>query len=63
MAEEKWDRALQLTLPIASVGIGVLSLAITIMNLRAQFMAQKAHHEDGQYLVSVRYPHDGPSVP
>ncbi len=53
--EEEWNRALELTLPLVLAGVGVLSLAITIMDFRSR-VAQKVFYQDGQYLVSVRYP-------
>ncbi len=57
MAVEELDRAFLRVLPVASVGIGTLSLAITIMALRRSSpLAQRVSYEDSQYLVSVRYP-------
>lgn len=55
--EEKWNRAFELSLPIVSVGIGVLSLAITVMSLRrSSALGQRVYYEDGKCLVSVRVP-------
>ena len=54
ITKEKWDRAFELTIPLVSVGIGILSLAITIMTVRAQSLAQRVYYHDSQYLVSVR---------
>ena len=53
--EEEWNRAFERTMPLVSAGIGALSLIITIMAFRSQ-LAQRVFYQDGQYLVSVRYP-------
>ena len=54
--KEQWDRAFELTVPIASVGIGALSVALGIMALSGPRLGQRIYYEDGQYLVAVRYP-------
>lgn len=55
--KEEWDRAFELTVPIASVGIGALSVALGIMALsRSSPLGQRIYYEDGQYFVAVRYP-------
>ena len=53
---EEWDQAFLHTLPVVSLGIGVLSTVMGIMSLRSRSLAQRVSYEDGQYLVSVRYP-------
>lgn len=54
---EEWDRAFFRVLPVASLGLGVLSAAMTILTIqRASSQAQRVSYEDSQYLVSVRYP-------
>ncbi len=55
--KEEWDRAFELTVPVAGVAIGALSVAIGIMYLRGSIsLGQRVYYQDGQYLVSVRYP-------
>ena len=53
---EEWDQAFLRALPVVSAGIGVLSAIMGIMALRSSSLAQRVSYEDGQYLVSVRYP-------
>ena len=53
---EEWNRAFELTVPMLSAGIGALSVVLGIIALRALGLRQRAYYEDGQYLVSVRYP-------
>ncbi len=54
--EELWTQSFLRVLPVASLGLGVLSLSLTIMTLRSRSLAQRVSYEDSQYLVSVRYP-------
>jgi len=57
IAKEEWDRAFFRVLPVASVGLGVVSIAVAIMTGgRSASLAQRVYYQDGQYLVSVRYP-------
>ena len=57
MTVEEWDRAFLRVLPVASVGIGVFSAATAILTLqRYGPLGQRVYHENGRYLVSVRYP-------
>ncbi|KKN08229.1 hypothetical protein LCGC14_1058780 [marine sediment metagenome] len=53
---QEWDQAFYRTLPVVSTSIGVLSAVMGIMALRSSALAQRVAYEDGQYLVSVRYP-------
>jgi len=53
---EEWDQAFLRALPVVSTGIGVLSAVMGIMALRSRSLAQRVSYEDGQYLISVRYP-------
>jgi len=56
-AEQEWNRAFSQVLPVASLGIGFFSLALTIMSRRSSSaLGQRVYYQDGQYLVSVRYP-------
>jgi len=56
-AEEEWNRTFWQVLPVASLGIGFFSLALSIMSSRrSSALAQRAYYQDSQYLVSVRYP-------
>ena len=57
MLTEEWDRTFLRALPVISTGLGVISVAIALMTLRSRAMSSRAYyHEDGRYLVSVRYP-------
>ncbi len=57
ITEEEWDRLFDRLMPLFSVGIGGLSIALTIMALtRSSPLGQRVYYQDGQYLVSVRYP-------
>ncbi|MBA7694166.1 hypothetical protein ES703_102773 [subsurface metagenome] len=54
---EKWDRAFEFTMPVISIGIGVLSVYLATMALtRSSSLGQRVYHQNGQYLVAVRYP-------
>ncbi|GAI44261.1 unnamed protein product, partial [marine sediment metagenome] len=56
ITEEKWNRAFELTMPVISTGIGVLSAALAAMALmRSSPLGQRVFYQDGQYLVNVRY--------
>ena len=54
MTEEEWDRVFELTMPIISTGIGVLSVTLAIMALTSSRLGWRVLYEDGQYLVNVR---------
>ncbi|GAJ01198.1 unnamed protein product, partial [marine sediment metagenome] len=57
ITEEEWDRLFDRLMPVVSVGIGGLSIALTIMAfMRSSPLGQRVYYQDGQYLVSVRYP-------
>lgn len=57
MTVEEWNRAFLRALPVVSLGLGVFSAAMTILTLqRYGPLGQKVFYEDGQLLVSVRYP-------
>jgi len=57
MEKEEWDRAFLRVLPVASLGIGVLGVALGIWTLqRSSPLGQRAYYEDGHYLVAVRHP-------
>jgi len=57
ITKEEWDRAFELTLPVISTGISVLSVALAIIALtRFSPLGRRVYSEDGRYLVSVRYP-------
>ena len=57
ITEEEWDRLFDRLMPLFSVGIGGLSIALTIMALmRSSPLGQRGYYQDGQYLVAVRYP-------
>ncbi|MBA7672285.1 hypothetical protein ES703_80460 [subsurface metagenome] len=56
MTVEEWNRAFLRVLPVASLGLGVSTAAMTVMSLRSRSLAQRVSYEDSQYLVSVRYP-------
>lgn len=44
-------------MPVVSTGVGALSLLFGVMTLmRARALSQRAYYQDGQCLVSVRYP-------
>jgi hypothetical protein len=56
ITEEEWDRLFDRLMPLFSVGIGGLSIALTIMALtRSSPLGQRVYYQDGQYLVNVRY--------
>ncbi len=56
-AKEEWDRAFLRVLPVVSLGLGVASVAVAIITVgRSASLAQRVDYQDGQYLVSVRYP-------
>ncbi len=55
MTAEEWDQLFDRLIPLFSVGIGGLSIALTIMALRSSRLAWRVLYEDGQYLVNVRY--------
>jgi len=55
--KEEWDRAFDRAVPLLGAGIGIVSLAVGIMALwRSSPLGQRIYYQDGQYLVSVRYP-------
>lgn len=57
ITEEEWDRLFDRLMPLFSVAIGGLSIALTIMALmRSSPLGQRVYYQDGRYLVSVRYP-------
>lgn len=56
MTKEEWDRLLERTAPIFSLGIGILSLSLGIMTLtRSSPLGQRAYSQGGTYLVNVRH--------
>jgi len=54
LTAEEWDQLFDRLIPLLSVGIGGLSIALTIMALRSSRLAWRVLYEDGQYLVNVR---------
>jgi len=55
--KEEWDRAFELTVPVAGVAIGALSVAVGVLALwTLRPPGQRIYSQDGQYLVAVRYP-------
>jgi len=57
ITEEEWNRLFDRLVPLFSVGIGGLSIALTIMALmRSSSLGQRVYYQDGQYQVAVRYP-------
>ncbi len=53
----EWDRAYELTIPLLGLGISAFSVAMAIMAVsRSSPLEQRIYYQDGQYLVSVRYP-------
>jgi len=56
MTKEEWDQVFRHSLPVVSIGLGVLSLALGIVSLRSKALAQRVYYQDNQCLVSVRYP-------
>ncbi|MBA7572746.1 hypothetical protein ES708_14532 [subsurface metagenome] len=55
--KEEWDRAFELTVPVAGVVIGALSVAAGVLALETlRSSGQRIYSQDGQYLVAVRYP-------
>lgn len=54
ITKEEWDRFFELSVPIVSVGIGTISLALALM--RVGPLGQRVSYQDGRYLVNVRYP-------
>ena len=56
IAEEEWNRLLERTAPIISLGIGILSLSIgTMAAMRAGPLGRRAYSQDGTYLIDVRH--------
>ncbi len=55
--EAEWNQAFERIVPTVSLGVAIFSVAIGIMALtRTSPLGQRAYYQDGQYLVSVRYP-------
>ncbi|GAI68460.1 unnamed protein product [marine sediment metagenome] len=55
--KEEWDRAFELTVPVAGVAIGALSVVAGVLALwTLRPPGQRIYSQDGQYLVAVRYP-------
>jgi len=55
--KEEWDRAFELTVPVAGVAIGALSVAAGVLALwTLRPPGQRIYSQDGQDLVAVRYP-------
>lgn len=55
--EEEWNRSFLRVLPVASLGLGVLSTIMAILTLqRYKPLGQRVYSQDGTYLVNVRYP-------
>lgn len=52
----EWDRAFELTMPMLSVGVGTLSVALATIALVRSSPGQRVYYRDGQHMVSVRYP-------
>lgn len=54
--EEEWNRAFERLLPVISIGIGGIGIALTIMTLtRANSLGRRVYYQDGQIMVGVRY--------
>ena len=51
---EEWDRSFMRALPVVSMGLAVVSVAIGVMGLRSRTMARRMYYQDGSYLVNVR---------
>lgn len=57
MPAKEWDEAFLNTINVASLGLGVFSIAMAILQAqRNSPLAQRAYSQDGKYLVSVRFP-------
>ncbi len=54
--DEKWNRALELSMPLMGIALSALSLTLGIVTLTRAASSGRAYYLDGQYLVSVRYP-------
>lgn len=53
---EEWDRLFERAMPIVSVALGTLSVAVATMALlRVGPFRRRGYYHDGQYLVNVRY--------
>ena len=56
MIREEWDKVFHNLMPVISMGLGSLSVAIALLSFwRAGILGQRVY-QNGQYLVSVRYP-------
>ena len=54
ITEEQWDK---MVLKLAPLGLGTASVALGLLTLtRAGPLGRRIYYQDGQYLVSVRYP-------
>lgn len=56
ITKDEWDQAFDRLVPLLGAGIGVLSLALGIVALTRSPLGHRVYYQDGQYLVSVRYP-------
>ena len=55
--KEQWDQAFEHIVPTVSLGVATLSVVLGVMALsRSSPLGRRAYYQDGQYLVSVRYP-------
>ncbi|MBA7699729.1 hypothetical protein ES703_108428 [subsurface metagenome] len=57
ITEKEWNQAFEHIVPTLSLGVGALSVVLATMALtRSSPLGQRVYYQDGQYLVSVRYP-------
>ncbi|MBA7634814.1 hypothetical protein ES703_42412 [subsurface metagenome] len=56
MTREEWDQLFFTIMPVASLGIGAISIALgAIVALRERAAAQRVSYADTRYLIDVRY--------
>jgi len=51
LTEEEWNRAFDRTIPVISIGVGVLSVALALLRTSLGWRVQ---YREGEYLVNVR---------